>query len=63
MDDDESLEQWVREEKLRLDRFAVWYRAEQKAHPDQDWPSHKAASAWDEDYQTFHEPEAPASQS
>jgi hypothetical protein len=45
----------------RSDRFAIWYRQQREANPDQDWPLHQPAGDWDEAYQTFHDPDAPES--
>jgi len=62
-DEELPLELWVREEKARLDRFAAWYRQQREANPNEDWPLRQQPSGWDENYQTFHDPEAPQAQS
>jgi hypothetical protein len=46
---DKFLADWVNAEKLRLDRFAEWWRGEQKRQPD-SFPAKMPDGEWDEQY-------------
>ena len=58
----QTLEKWVSEEKLRIERFAVYYLEQAKAaegtmgEEAQNWPLDQNAGEWDEQYMMFDDP-------
>jgi hypothetical protein len=47
-----TLDEFVAEERARLDRFIADYRKQAVEHPD-EWPLEMAAGEWDEQLQIF----------
>lgn len=50
----ETIEDWVAEEKKRLDRFAVFYKKEAAKPGNRDsFPSKMDSGEWDEQYRLW----------
>ena len=48
-----SLEEFIAEERARLDRFEAMWRAEQAADGKSRWPDKLPAGEWDEQLMNF----------
>lgn len=47
-----TLDEWIKAELERIERFRQWVEAERKLYPEQ-WTEHTEPALWDEAYMMF----------
>lgn len=51
-----TLDEWVADEKARIDRFALQYRVEQAEQGTDIFPDELQVGDWDDQYNCFQDP-------
>ena len=56
-----TLDEWIKFEHERLERYRTWYLTQQRENPAEEWPSTASPGDWDDQYLMFSDPEGPES--